>query len=366
MAATKKTRKLRKHSLALSFFFFLIHKIQKKQDLDAAIVGGDVPEALISGGSGLGSSSSSSSSSADESLLASSSSSASASASSSSSSSSSSPIAATLRVTPYAADELVLVVPPGHPLAAGGGEGNGSGNESAKQRATTAEAAATKNNNSNNKSASSPSPSPASSLSLPLDEDGWPVAPLRVLYDLVFVSLNRGSSVAAAQEATLARAGIETHKLRVDMEFTSVEAIKGAVQAGLGAAFVSRAAIEKEVALGLLAPLRLEGVTLARTLWLVAPRGGPPAHSPEAAKFLDDLFCGGDGSGVAGAAGSASDAAAAAVVASKLQRAQEEGGDGNNGNGDQSSFYLSSSFSPPPLLLRSIMSPVRRPWESEG
>ena len=266
----------------------------------------------------------------------------------------------------------MLVVPPGHPLAAGGGEANGNGNEGAKQRAAAAAAAgaATKNNASSPSSSPPPPSPPPSPALLSLDEDGWPVAPLRVLYDLVFVSLNRGSSVAAAQEATLARAGIETHKLRVDMEFTSVEAIKGAVQAGLGAAFVSRAAIEKEVALGLLAPLRLEGVTLARTLWLVAPRGGPPAHSPAAAKFLDDLFCGGDGSGVAGAAGSASDAAAAAVAASKLQRAHEEGGGNGNGGSssgsDQSSFYLSSSFSPPPLLLRSIMSPVRRPWESEG
>ena len=271
-----------------------------------------------------------------------------------------------LLVTPYAADELVLVVPPGHPLAAGGVEG-GNG----KQGATAAAAAKGSNNNatsSSSSSSSTPTPSSPSPAPLSLDEDGWPVAPLQVLYDLTFVSLNRGSSVALAQEATLSRTGIATHKLRVDMEFTSVEAIKGAVQAGLGAAFVSRAAIEKEVALGLLAPLRLEGVTLARTLWLVAPRGGPPAHSPAAARFLDDLFCGGDGSGVAGAAGSASDAAAAAVVASRQRRAEEERSDGGNGNGngDQSTFYLSSSFAPPPLLLRSIMSPVRRPWESEG
>ena len=271
-------------------------------------------------------------------------------------------------MTPYAADELVLVVPPGHPLA-GGGEGNGNGS-APKQAAAEAATAATRSNNNNNNASSSPPSSPPSHLpsrpSLSLDEDGWPVAPLRVLYDLTFVSLNRGSSVALAQEATLARAGIETHKLRVDMEFTSVEAIKGAVQAGLGAAFVSRAAIEKEVALGLLAPLRLEGVTLARTLWLVAPRGGPPAHSPAAARFLDDLFCGGDGSGVAGAAGSASDAAAAAVAAAAASSRREESEGSGSGSSDPSSFYLSSSFAPPPLLLRSIISPVRRPWESEG
>ena len=48
-----------------------------------------------------------------------------------------------------------------------------------------------------------------------------------------------------------------------------MEAIKGAVQAGLGAAFVSVLAIEKELSLGLVARVRIDGVTLPRTLWLV-------------------------------------------------------------------------------------------------
>lgn len=52
-------------------------------------------------------------------------------------------------------------------------------------------------------------------------------------------------------------------------EFNSIEAIKGAVQAGLGVAFVSVLAIEKELSLGLVARVRIEGVTLPRTLWLI-------------------------------------------------------------------------------------------------
>ena len=48
-----------------------------------------------------------------------------------------------------------------------------------------------------------------------------------------------------------------------------MEAIKGAVQAGLGVAFVSVLAIEKELALGLVARVRIDGVTLPRTLWLI-------------------------------------------------------------------------------------------------
>jgi DNA-binding transcriptional LysR family regulator len=52
-------------------------------------------------------------------------------------------------------------------------------------------------------------------------------------------------------------------------EFNSVEAIKNAVQHGLGAAFLSASAVEKELQLGLLAGVDIQGVTLARTLWLV-------------------------------------------------------------------------------------------------
>lgn len=54
-------------------------------------------------------------------------------------------------------------------------------------------------------------------------------------------------------------------------EFNSVEAIKGAVQYGLGAAFVSSAAIAKELDLGLFKRIDISGVRLNRTLSLVGP-----------------------------------------------------------------------------------------------
>ena len=52
-------------------------------------------------------------------------------------------------------------------------------------------------------------------------------------------------------------------------EFNSVEAIKSAVQYGLGAALVSSAAIAKEMDLGLFRKLDIAGVRLTRTLSLV-------------------------------------------------------------------------------------------------
>ena len=62
-------------------------------------------------------------------------------------------------------------------------------------------------------------------------------------------------------------------------EFNSVEAIKGAVQYGLGAAFVSSAAIAKELDLGLFKRIDISGVRLSRTLSLVSslcPLPGAP------------------------------------------------------------------------------------------
>ncbi len=50
-----------------------------------------------------------------------------------------------------------------------------------------------------------------------------------------------------------------------------MEAIKSAVQYGLGAAFVSSAAIVKEMELGLFKRLDIAGVRLTRTLSLVSP-----------------------------------------------------------------------------------------------
>jgi len=55
----------------------------------------------------------------------------------------------------------------------------------------------------------------------------------------------------------------------------SVEAIKGAVAVGLGAAFVSAAAVTKEVAAGSLAALRIAGLPLTRTLRVITDPARP-------------------------------------------------------------------------------------------
>jgi DNA-binding transcriptional LysR family regulator len=53
------------------------------------------------------------------------------------------------------------------------------------------------------------------------------------------------------------------------MELNSIEAIKNAVQSGLGAAFVSVSAIAKELQMGILHRAVIEGVVVKRTLWVI-------------------------------------------------------------------------------------------------
>jgi DNA-binding transcriptional LysR family regulator len=53
------------------------------------------------------------------------------------------------------------------------------------------------------------------------------------------------------------------------MELNSIEAIKNAVQSGLGAAFVSTSAISKELQMGVLHCAPIDGVVVKRTLWLI-------------------------------------------------------------------------------------------------
>ena len=50
------------------------------------------------------------------------------------------------------------------------------------------------------------------------------------------------------------------------MELNSIEAIKNAVNSGLGAAFVSVSAINKELELGMFHWAKIDGITIKRTL----------------------------------------------------------------------------------------------------
>ncbi|MGL4501563.1 MAG: LysR family transcriptional regulator [Planktothrix sp.] len=120
-----------------------------------------------------------------------------------------------LEIVPYAEDELALIVPTSHEFA---------------QRETI------------------------------LKED---------LYPLKFISLDSQSTIRKVIDQVLTRCGIDTNHLQLEMELSSIEAIKNAVQSGLGVAFVSTSAIEKELQMGVIKRVKIDQVIVKRTLSVI-------------------------------------------------------------------------------------------------
>jgi DNA-binding transcriptional LysR family regulator len=89
------------------------------------------------------------------------------------------------------------------------------------------------------------------------------------LYKLQFIALDSQSTIRKVIDQVLARCDIDTRRFKFEMELNSIEAIKNAVQSGLGAAFVSTSAIAKELQMGVLHRAPIEGVVVKRTLWLI-------------------------------------------------------------------------------------------------
>ncbi len=117
-----------------------------------------------------------------------------------------------LEITPYAEDELALILPTSHPMAQVG------------------------------------------------------VLPIEELYKLQFITLDSQSTIRKAIDRVLLDSGVDPRQLAIAMELNSIEAIKNAVQAGLGAAFLSITAIEKELQMGALQQVRIDGVVIKRML----------------------------------------------------------------------------------------------------
>ncbi|MGK7938888.1 MAG: LysR family transcriptional regulator [Crocosphaera sp.] len=140
----------------------------------------------------------------------------------------------TLKIIPYAEDELALILPVDHPLA----------KEETIQK-----------------------------------ED---------LYRLNFISLDAQSTIRKVIDKVLTRCDIDTKRLTIEMELNSIEAIKNAVQAGLGAAFVSITAIEKEVKMGEIHVASLEEVKVNRTLSVII---NPNRYRSKAAEaFIQEVL----------------------------------------------------------------------------
>jgi len=92
----------------------------------------------------------------------------------------------------------------------------------------------------------------------------------------------QGSGSRRVVELALEKADFKLKAFKKVMELDSTEAIKSAVEAGLGVGFVSRWAIAKELELGTLKVAEVTGVRATRHFTLIS-RTGPELQGPAGA-----------------------------------------------------------------------------------
>ena len=90
------------------------------------------------------------------------------------------------------------------------------------------------------------------------------------LYCLDFITLNSNSSIKKFIDNILIQNQIETSQLKTILQLNSIEGIKTAVSLGLGAAFLSSSAIEKEVKLKMIKIIKIENITIMRKLSIIS------------------------------------------------------------------------------------------------
>ncbi len=110
-------------------------------------------------------------------------------------------------------------------------------------------------------------------LITPPNADGAHLSPQQLLASSLLMR-EQGSGSRHVVESALEKAGFKLKAFRTVMNLDSTEAIKSAVEAGLGIGFVSRWAISKELELGALKTAQVRGLQISRHFSLVS-RTGP-------------------------------------------------------------------------------------------
>jgi DNA-binding transcriptional LysR family regulator len=98
------------------------------------------------------------------------------------------------------------------------------------------------------------------------------------------IVMQEGAGVRQVVEEELRRAGLRLRGVEPKLELGLQESVKSAVAAGYGVSFISRTAIEGELAVGRLAAAQVKGIEPARQIYLVRARGR--SHTRAADAFL--------------------------------------------------------------------------------
>ena len=98
------------------------------------------------------------------------------------------------------------------------------------------------------------------------------------LRDEPLILMQEGAGVRQIVEDALRRQGVRLRDLDVRLELGLQESVRRAVEAGYGVTFISRTAVEADLAAGRLAEARVEGLEATREISL-ASATGPRAHA---------------------------------------------------------------------------------------
>lgn len=103
------------------------------------------------------------------------------------------------------------------------------------------------------------------------------------LYCLDFITLHSTSTIKKFIDKILIQNKIQINELNTILQLNSIEGIKTAVSLGLGAAFVSSSAIEKEIKLNQIKILEIENFTINRQLSIIS---NPECYKSKAFEFF--------------------------------------------------------------------------------
>jgi DNA-binding transcriptional LysR family regulator len=105
---------------------------------------------------------------------------------------------------------------------------------------------------------------------------------LDTLLELPLVLMQEGAGVRQLLEDELRRRGRRLRDLRVDLVLGLQESVRSAVLAGYGATFISRRAVEADLAAGTLAQIHVRGLDLQRQVSIARAAGRVPGRASEA------------------------------------------------------------------------------------
>jgi DNA-binding transcriptional LysR family regulator len=105
---------------------------------------------------------------------------------------------------------------------------------------------------------------------------------LEQLPEETLIVMQEGAGVRHVVEEELRRAGLRVGGLESKLELGLQESVKSAVAAGFGVAFISRTAIEGELAAGTLGWARVSGIEPLRQVYVVRAKTRPTSRAAEA------------------------------------------------------------------------------------